>query len=134
MHPDRHIWFFYIFFALLMLLAIPHAFPRELYPGQYADVDPEISAWFRSQKIPGCNELMYSCSCCNEADGTYAEEDIINGRYWARWRIGDSLTAWMPVPPEAVLPKSNRNGSPVVWWIFRDGVPHIRCYAPGSGV
>jgi hypothetical protein len=105
---------------------------RELFPGQYADVPPETRQWFRSQKVPG-GEYQGSF-CCNEADGVYAEEDMINGQYWTRWRVNDDMTPWQPVPPEAVIPQGNRNGSPVVWYWYKDGELKIRCYAPGGGV
>ncbi len=45
--------------------------------GQYNTVSPGIREWFRAQKSPKTGGL-----CCNEADGTYAEEDIRNGVYW----------------------------------------------------
>lgn len=100
---------------------------REQYAGQYDGVDPKKREWFRSQKIPGTTQ-----SCCNEADGADAEEDIINGKYWTRWRIGNNLTAWQPVPDAAVIEHGNRWGTPVVWFWFDNGVAKIRCYAPGA--
>src|SRR5437588_12457262 len=45
--------------------------------GQYNSTSPEVRQWFRAQKSPKTGGL-----CCNEADGTYAEEDIRDGLYW----------------------------------------------------
>jgi hypothetical protein len=81
--------------------------------------------WFRSQKSPKTGAL-----CCNEADGLFAEEDIRDGHYWARWSGHD----WLPVPDEVVIHDPNRHGAPVVWWYVERGVTKIRCYAPGGGV
>ncbi len=109
-----------------VMLAPVHA--RELYPGQYDSVDPQVKEWFRSQRVPGSGIL-----CCSEADGTYAEEDIRGTHYWTRWSIDGAMTPWQQVPEEVVLPH-NKNGSPVVWWMYQDGGLKIRCFAPGGGV
>lgn len=71
-----------IVMGLLFWLALPpsRAHGRELYSGQYAQVDPAIRKWFRDQKIPGTQS-----SCCSESDGVYAEEDIREGHYWTRF-------------------------------------------------
>jgi len=114
--------------VLASLCLVAFAGARERYPGQFDSVDPQVKEWFRSQKIPGTEK-----SCCNEADGTYAEEDIRGTHYWTRWKIDGVMTEWQQVPEEVVLPH-NRNGSPVVWWMWRDGGVRIRCFAPGGGV
>jgi hypothetical protein len=66
---------------------------------------------------------------CNEADGTYAEEDIRNGVYWTRFEL--TKGEWIPVPADVLIKDPNRNGAPVAWWCFQDGKLQIRCYAPG---
>jgi hypothetical protein len=108
----------------LFVLCVP-ALARD--NGQYNSVSPEVRQWFRAQKSPKTGAL-----CCNEADGTYAEEDIRNGVYWTRFELtkGD----WIPVPADVVIKDPNRNGAPVAWWYVRDGKVQIRCYAPGGGV
>jgi hypothetical protein len=128
------------------LLLAPTAGPgyaRELYPGQYAQVDPAIRQWFRDQKSP-----KTGISCCTEADGTYAEEDISDGHYRTRfmWRFcfakecHDLDSGWMDVPDDVVIHDPNRHGAPVVWWDRASGTDQasakvrIRCYAPGSGL
>jgi hypothetical protein len=138
--PD-YVWiFFTIMLGLALAMAMPSqrsAHPRTLYPGQWAGMEPELRDWFRSQKIPHGEKA--GSLCCNESDGTFAEEQIINGKYWVRFcttlatpERPCTLTAWMPVPPDAVLDHPNRHGSPVVWYWFEDGIPKIRCYAPGA--
>ncbi len=82
--------------------------------------------WFKSQKSPKTGQL-----CCNENDGAEAEEDIRNGQYWTRW---PQNPFWVMVPDEVVIKDPNRNGAPVVWWWYENGVTKIQCYAPGGGV
>jgi hypothetical protein len=112
-----------VVFALLILSAPVLARDN----GQYDNVSPEVRQWFRMQKSPKTGAL-----CCNEADGTYAEEDIRNGIYWTRFAL--TKGEWIPVPTEVVIKDPNRNGAPVAWWHFHDGKLEIRCYAPGGGV
>jgi hypothetical protein len=59
--------------------------------GQYNSVSPEVRQWFRAQKSPKTGAL-----CCNEADGTYAEEHIRTASTGPALRLtkGD----WIPVP------------------------------------
>jgi hypothetical protein len=64
--------------------------------GQYNSVAPEVRQWFRAQKSPKTGGL-----CCNEADGTYAEEDIRTGVYWTRF--------------DSTPPKANGFPSPRTW-------------------
>jgi hypothetical protein len=108
----------------LLVVCVP-ALARDY--GQYNNVSAEVRQWFRSQKSPKTGGL-----CCNEADGTYAEEDIRNGVYWTRFEL--TRGEWIAVPSDVVIHDPNRNGAPVVWWFFQDGKLQIRCYAPGGGV
>ncbi len=63
------------FLLTLVLIPIAFAYGRELYPGQYAQVPPEIQEWFRTQKIPGTE-----ATCCSESDGVHGEQDVRNPR------------------------------------------------------
>jgi hypothetical protein len=112
-----------IHFVLAILTVCLPALARD--NGQYENVTPDVRAWFRSQKSPKTGAL-----CCNEADGLYAEEDIRDGHYWARWAGGN----WEPVPDEVVIHEANPHGAPVVWWYIEKGEVKIRCFAPGSGM
>lgn len=113
------------------------AYPRELYEGQYAQLDPGIRRWFRNQTSPKTGG-----NCCSEADGTYAEEDIRGGHYWTRFiarsanaddgEIVERATDWIEVPDDVVIHNPNRNGQPVAWWYWENGFK-VRCYAPGGG-
>lgn len=112
--------------------------------GQLAQVDPADREWLGKQLVPGANYR-----CCDENDGTYAEEEIRGERYWVRfaWRhygngdhiIHDADSGWMEVPEAAVIHDANRHGAPVVWWSWQGGYGDqakvfIRCFAPGGGV
>ncbi len=55
---------------ITLLLAAPSQ-ARELFPDQYAQVDPKTRQWFRDQKVPGTNR-----QCCSEAD----RADRVGGR------------------------------------------------------
>jgi hypothetical protein len=96
-------------------------------PGKpdYSRVPPEIRHWFRSQKSPKNGAL-----CCDEGDGSQAQEDVRDGQYWATWPAVAPI--WYPVPPDVVLETPNRAGHPVVWAIYMNGKPVIQCFAPGA--
>lgn len=122
-----------ILFALLLLTPAradpppgPQLAPLRPAKPDYSQIPPEIRNWFRSQKNPKTGVL-----CCDESDGVYAEEDIRDGEYWARWPANPE---WMKVPDDVVIRDPNRHGAPVVWWIYENGKPAIRCFAPGGGV
>jgi hypothetical protein len=75
------------------------------------------------------------------SDGVFADEDIRDGKYWARFTAllpdgTEKQSEWMPVPDEAILTSPNSHGQPVVWWtLSSEGGPFvfgIRCYAPGA--
>lgn len=95
--------------------------------GQWKDIDPKVRQWFREQK-----SRQTGGYCCNESDGTYAEEEIREGHYWTRFE--QSNGKWIPVPDHVVIRDPNRNGAPVAWWFLESGILQIRCYAPGGGV
>ena len=100
----------------------------------YDHVPPDIRQWFRDQQEP-----KSGLSCCNEADGGQAQEEIRNGKYWASWcLVGNSQTGecarssgWIEVPDDVVIQGPNRAGHPVVWSYLQGGKHIIRCYSPG---
>jgi hypothetical protein len=137
------------FLLPFLLIPIVSAYGRELYPGQYVRVPPEIKEWFRNQKIPGTE-----ATCCSESDGVYGEQDVRNGKYWTRfvieYRAYDCTAAnpggcldkgikteqidWIPVP-EHVIIRNTKNPyfNPIIWWMREEGMPNgvrIRCYVP----
>jgi len=141
--------------GLIALVSIEFVHGRELYPGQYAQVPPEIQEWFRSQKIPGTGG--FEASCCSQADGVQGEQDVRNGQYWTRFiieyhdfdchkpyegncqymGIKREQVDWMPVPDSVVIHNSkNPFLNPIIWWAKDDEIPsgvRIRCFAPGAG-
>lgn len=126
----------------ILLVWFFEAHGRMLYPGQFDAVPQQIRDWFVAQLIP--RGPHKGESCCSNADGVTAEEDIRGNEYWVRFRIARSLNGaddpyvveWMRVPDDAVLTTPNLSGAPRVWhmesWI--QGEPRdikILCYAPG---
>jgi hypothetical protein len=110
--------------ALVLLVLCVPALARD--NGQYESVSPDIRQWFRDQKSP-----MTGALCCDEADGSQAQEDIRHGHYWTTWPAVSPT--WYPVPDEVVIKAPNKVGHPVVWSYFENGQLRIRCYAPGGG-
>jgi hypothetical protein len=119
------------------------AHSRELYPGQYAQVDPVIREWFGKQHAPNS-----STPCCSTSDGTRADEERRDGRIWTRFTYirylhgggGDvdgipveERSDWMEVPEDTIIRGgTNPTGNPVVWY-YTEGlneVVKIRCYKP----
>ena len=91
--------------------------------GQYGNTPPELKAWFdslRSGRGP----------CCSDADGSAVSDvdwESKNGLY--RVRIEGE---WVSVPEDAVITTPNRVGRTMVWPIYLDGHPVVRCFMPGS--
>jgi hypothetical protein len=119
--------------ALLALFAMP-CFARDL-DGRWAQSSPADQQWFRSQKVPG--GMQKGVSCCDIADGTFAEEDIRNGgEYWVRYRTQEGVDVdWQRVPDEAVIRDApNKFGRAVVWYYHINGKPAVRCFIAGAGI
>lgn len=118
---------------IILALASHFAHSRELYPGQYAQVDPQIRSWFDSVKAPN------GVPCCSEADGhkTTWEKRPGDDRYWVPIE-GEMV----PVPPEAVVRNAgNPLDSAIVWYVpqrnaGRDGrdIFYVRCFVPASDI
>lgn len=91
--------------------------------GQYANVDPEIKAWFdklASKRGP----------CCSDADGSAVSDvDWENNDGHYRVRLDGQ---WLDVPDEAVITVPNRVGRTMVWPIRYPGEIFIRCFMPGA--
>ena len=60
-----------LFACAALILATPFSPVSARDDGQWQNVDPQVRKWFREQKSPKTGSL-----CCDESDGTYAEEDI----------------------------------------------------------
>lgn len=105
---------------VLVLIGLAHvAAARDR--GQYAQVDPELGAWFKGLKN------SRNVPCCDTSDGRKVED--------ADWRRNDDGTfsakidgEWKPIPPDAVLTEPNRAGYAIVWiW---HGI--VMCFMPGT--
>ena len=108
-----------IIFAFLLLPVCGSALARD--DGRYAN--SPLKSWFdslHSGKGP----------CCSDADGASvadADWDTKNGHFRVRLE-GD----WVEVPDEAVITEPNRAGRTMVWLMYLDGHPVVRCFIPGS--
>jgi hypothetical protein len=117
-----------------LVLWISPALARELYPGQYAQVDPATREWFKSVKT------KQGIPCCDIADGHRTQSEKRVDGYWWVFIEKD----WYRVPLEAVvMDAGNPFDEPVVWyrdydanWAQQGGNPryHIRCFVPPSEV
>ena len=84
--------------ALAASILICPALARD--DGRFIHLPVDLRDWFRSQKSPMTGE-----HCCDEADGTYVEEDIREGHYWVRW---STVGKWQRVPDEVIIHGPNR--------------------------
>jgi len=97
--------------AILLMLSCP-ALARD--DGRFADVDPVVREWFRSQRVPGGSHA--GTSCCTEADGVYAEEDIRAGQFWFRYQTREGRSVdWTLAGPDQLITTPNKHGRAVVW-------------------
>ena len=70
--------------------------------------------------------------CCSASEGRVVSNvdwQVRSGRYWV---LLDGQ--WAEVPEGAVLHEPNLAGPTMVWPIWVDGHPVVRCFMPGSGM
>jgi hypothetical protein len=108
-----------IIFAFLLLPLSGSALARD--DGRYAN--SPLKSWFDS---------LHSAKgpCCSDADGASvadADWDTLKGHFRVRLE-GE----WVEVPDDAVITEPNRAGRTMVWIMYRDGHPVVRCFIPGS--
>lgn len=68
--------------------------------------------------------------CCSQADGETVSDpdwDTKDGHYRVRLE-----GAWIDVPDDAVITVPNLFGRTMVWPMYHNGSPTIRCFMPGS--
>jgi hypothetical protein len=109
---------------LLLACAVATSVPVQARNnGQYRDVDPKISAWFKSV------QTNTGASCCDESDGHRTDYRMDGDRFMV-----PIDGKWYPVPPDAVRSSySNPFLEGVVWYVEYRGEPYIRCFVPGGG-
>lgn len=115
--------------ALVLLASAATAHDAE----SHASLDPDDRNWFGEQKVPEGHPNAGQ-SCCSQADGEFAEEDIRDGHYWVRWSKGGDK--WHQVPDESVIRKPNPHGRAAVWWggaaEGEINTIYIRCFIAGA--
>lgn len=105
--------------AVLIAIALDPALARD--DGRYAN--SQLKPWFdslRSGRGP----------CCSDADGSAVSDvdwDSERGHYRVRLE-----GVWIDVPDDAVITEPNRAGRAMVWPMWLEGAPQIRCFIPGS--
>ncbi len=90
--------------------------------GQY--VNSPMKAWFESLRSKNGEQ------CCAEADGRFiadVDSESKDGHY--RVRIEGE---WVDVPEDRVITAPNLVGRTMVWPMYMDGHPIVRCFMPGS--
>lgn len=122
--------------AWLSVIWFP-AHARELYAGQFDDVDPATRAWFKGVKSKN------GVPCCDMSDGHPTDFKVDEGGHYFV-PIADVPNGpnpvWILVPPEAVITsQGNPNDRAYVWYVKQgqqDGQPRffIRCFVPVGGV
>jgi hypothetical protein len=103
-----------------LLVAAAPAAARDY--GRYAG--SPLKSWFDGLSSKGGGP------CCSDADG-FALSDVDwetkDGHY--RVRIDEQ---WVEVPDDTVITEPNRAGRTMVWQIYLNGRPVVRCFLPGS--
>jgi hypothetical protein len=104
----------------VMLLAIPLAHGRDR-DGRHAN--SPLHDWFEQLSSKAGR-------CCSDADGmTLSDVDWESHDGHYRVRIDDE---WVDVPDDALVTEPNRAKVSMVWPIWLNGHPHVRCFMPGS--
>ena len=114
-----------IFFALCWGYAYPHD-----VNGAYVQLSPEMREWFRGVHPQGHPSWGQGYPCCDIADGQDlldADWDSQDGHY--RVRVDGE---WLAVPDDAIVTEPNRYGRTVVWLVYVNGAPAVKCFMPGS--
>lgn len=128
--------------TLALLLTLSGAGARELYEGQWAQIEPEIGKWFRRQMTPDNPQW----SCCGEADAYYADKSYTkDGMNFAvitdtrpdgpLGRPHIEVGTVVHVPNHKVMDARkdpNPTGHAIVW--IRGSQNSVICYSDLSGI
>lgn len=135
--PDKGDWLLGFFiFAVIVFCMFSYAWPHDA--GQWQDIDPAVSAWFRELKMPD----IPTASCCGEADAYWCDDyHYKDGKAYCT--IDDDrddvklMRAPMPVGTEIEIPdyklkwdRGNPTGHAIV---FLSRAKYVYCYVQGGG-
>ena len=81
--------------------------------------DDALAEWYRSLRTPEGG------SCCDVRDCAPADARVVGGS----WEVIDRRSAWLPVPPDRVLRRENRDGRPIACIVGGTVV----CFVPPPG-
>jgi hypothetical protein len=119
----------YAAIAIVIAIFATPAKARELYPGQYANVKPEIQAWYQAQRNKAGG------SCCDHSDGhDFFGDYKLNEDGTVEFEADDGHHK---LPAYMVVDGPNPTGHAVWWyidWPTDIGTIHSDyCFAPGAG-
>ena len=110
-----------VVFWLIVAVSLVHS--RDLYPGQYAQVDPDTRNWFRNL------HNGEGTSCCDTADGVRIEDPD--------WKENDdgsyevfARDKWHHIDRAHLVTVPNRYGFAILWWPPSFSDPS--CFMPGA--
>lgn len=92
---------------------------------------PERNAWMaRLENAAG----VYCC----QPDDTNAVHNVD----WATWRDPEGVahyrifieSDWLKVDDSAIVHAPNPYREPIAWIVHESGIPHVKCFLPGSGM
>lgn len=128
-----------VFLAFVAIYFAKPAYPRETYPGQYAQsgLSQKQLNWINGARSKA------GFACCSTADGYRPDEadieyDTDKGKYRVRL---DGV--WNVIEDSQLVNESsgpNPLGRAIAWWYYEHdlnsqpvGARKIRCFAPGAG-
>jgi hypothetical protein len=86
---------------------------------------------------PGANHAWFDSlesgkgRCCADADG-----DVVKDADWTATKDGHyrvlMFGEWVTIPDDAVITVPNLDGRTILWPIWINGHPTVRCFMPGS--
>lgn len=107
--------------GVALIVALSAAVARD--DGRYAQ--SPLKPWFDSLKSKA------GSLCCSNADGLRLEDPE-----WEQTPDGYRVKLegeWIDVPDSAVVIVPNRVGYAMVWPVYVNGKPSVRCFMPGAG-
>lgn len=85
---------------------------------------PDLDSWFKGLQSQG------KMPCCDGSDATSLQDPdwkFEDGHYVVRLE-----GKWVVVPDAALVTVPNKFGPALVWPYYKDGMPIVRCFMPGT--